>query len=229
MARRGRIEGVLAERLGATPAADSPEAEALRRFRSYATASLLRGGDALPSLDGLRVSDRRASKLLEAWLDAVAVAAGPDGAEVRAILAPALARFRGALRATSGARRASGAPRASSRRAVTAAIDRVADAFLAIDTDTGHIADANPAAGALLGTTRDRLVGESALGFLPERAHDLWWTELDALAEGGEARRFHATLHDRTGRAIDVEVSLTRFATRARTLALAVARPSFNP
>ena len=171
------------------------------------------------------MNERRAAALLDAWLDAVAEAAGPDGSAVREILVPSVARFRGALRATTSARRASGAPRPSKRRAVSAAIDRVADAFLAIDTDTGNIADANPAAGALLGTTRDKLLGESALGFVPEPTHERWWTELDALAEGGEARRFRSVLRDGSGRSIDVEVSLTRFATRARTLALAVARP----
>jgi len=229
IARRTQIEGILGERRGGLPAPDSAEAETLRRFRSFATAALSRGHEAAPALDGLRVNERRAGALLDAWLDAVAEASGPDGEEVRRILAPTLARFRGALRATVTVRRASGAPRASNRRAVSAAIDRVADAFLAIDIDTAHIADANPAAGALLGTTRDRLLGSCAMSFLPEPARDLWWTQLDALAEGGEPRRFRSTLRDQGGDTIEVEVSLTRFATRARTLALAVARPAGTP
>lgn len=227
VARRGEIERVLAARLASSmPAAESPEAEALRRFRSFATASLLRGDEAAPALDGLRLRERTASRLLDAWLEAAASSAGPDGDLVRDTLSPILARFRGALRATVSSRRASGAPRASNRRAVSAAIDRVSDAFLAIDTDTARIADANPAAGALLGRTRDVLLGESAMSFVPETGRDMWWTALDAVAEGGEPARFRAALLDGGGVAIYVEASVTRFATRARTLALVVARPA---
>ena len=83
-------------------------------------------------------------------------------------LAPFVERFLLSLRDTARARRASGAPVSGQRRAVTAAIDRVCEAFLAIDVESGAIADANPAAGALLGTTRDRLLGADAMSFVPE-------------------------------------------------------------
>ena len=72
----------------------------------------------------------------------------------------------------------------------------------------------------------DGLLGACALHFLPEPAHDLWWTQLDALAEGGEPRRFRSPVREPGGGTIEVEVSLTRFATRPRPLALAVARPT---
>ena len=127
--------------------------------------------------------------------------------------------------ASSPWRSAAGAPVRGSRRVVAGAIDRVTDVFLAIDTETGRIADANPAAGALLGTTRDQLLGASALDYVPEPARELWWSQLDALAEGGEPRRFSAPLVDGAGRSVGVEASATRFATKQRTLALVVARP----
>jgi PAS domain-containing protein len=213
---RGRLEG------GPAPAA---EAEALRRFRSFLLLALVQGETAPPALEGLRTGERRARRLLEAWLDAAAREAGPEAETLRAALAPYLERFLLALRETSRARRAAGAPQPGQRRAVSAAIDRVCDAFFAIDVETGAIADANPAAGALLGTTRESLLGADAMAFVPEAARDGWWTELDAVSEGAEPRRFRACLRDAAGRPLDVDATVTGFATRARTLALVLARP----
>ncbi len=107
-----------------------------------------------------------------------------------------------------------------------AAIDRVADAFLAIDTDTGLIADANPAAGALLGVARDALIGVQTMGFVPAAEHESWWTQLDAMTEQTESQRFESALQDRSGNSIPVDCTITRFATRGRTLALVLLRPS---
>jgi PAS domain S-box-containing protein len=226
VARRREVEQGMARAQGAAlPEAASPEAEAVRRLRSFVASALLHGEEAAPALDGLRVDLARTGPLILAWLEAAAEAAGPDGPAVRTALEPLIARFAVALRGCDGSRRAAGPPRASSRRAVSAAIDRVTDIFLAIDTETGRIADANPAAGALLGTSRDQLLGASALDFVPEPAREGWWSELDALAEGGEPRRFAAPLLDGAGRAVRVEACVTRFATRQRTLALVIARP----
>ena len=108
---------------------------------------------------------------------------------------------------------------------MVAAIDRVADGFLAIDADTGRIVDANPAAGAMLGVARDALLGIDAMGFVPTEGRTVWWTELDAMTEGCEPRRFDSSLRDAHGRNVPVECSVTRFATRERTLALVIARP----
>jgi PAS domain S-box-containing protein len=225
VARRQEVERGVARALGGLPAPASPEAEALRRLRSFVASALLHGEAAVPALDGLRVDLARVGPLILAWLEAAAEAAGPEGPAVRTALEPLIARFAVALRSCDGSRRAAGPPRTSSRRAVSAAIDRVTDVFLAIDTETGRIADANPAAGALLGTSRDQLLGASALDYVPEPAREEWWSHLDAIAEGGEPRRFAAPLLDSGGRAVPVEACATRFATRQRTLALVVARP----
>jgi PAS domain S-box-containing protein len=107
-----------------------------------------------------------------------------------------------------------------------AAIDRVCDAFLALDIEDGRIVDANPAAGALLGVARDALLGVDALSFVPDAQRDGWWVELDAVSEGAEPRRFATCVRDVRGRELPVECSVTRFATRERTLALVLARPS---
>jgi hypothetical protein len=45
------------------------------------------------------------------------------------------------------------------------------------------------------------------------------------VSEGAEPRRFRANLQDAGGRALAVDATVTRFATRARTLALVIARP----
>jgi len=222
--KRPEIQSVMESRLG--PAAPGPaavESEVLRRFRSFAAASLRRGVHTEPALEGIRVQERRITALLAAWSDAAAEVAGEHADDVREALAPLILRFRASLRTTSGARRSSGAPRAT-RRAVTAAIDRIADAFLAVDADTGVIADANPAAGALLGLDRDALLGVEATCFVPKPLHEAWWTELDAMTEGAETRRFETQMQDRSGTAIAVECSITRFGTRNRTLALVLMR-----
>ena len=80
-------------------------------------------------------------------------------------------------------------------------------------------------AGALLGVARDALLGVDALSFVPTDAHTTWWTHLDAMTEGSEPRRFSGRLADVSGSPVDVDCSVTRFATRDRTLALIVARP----
>jgi PAS domain S-box-containing protein len=226
LARRGVIEAALRGRLadGAAPVG-AAEAEALRRFRSFLLLALVQDGPTAPALEGLRTGERRARRLLEAWLEAVAQVAGPDAASVRAALVPFAERFLLSLRETAQARRASGAVTPSQRRAVSAAIDRVCDAFLAIDVETGAIADANPAAGSLLGTTRERLLGTDAMRFVPNEARERWWLELDAVSEGAEPRRFRGDLLDSGGRTLVVDATVTRFATRARTLALVLARP----
>lgn len=210
---------------GELPAAGSPEAEGLRRFRAYALLALGQGRETPPSLEGLRLGERRFARLLGAWLDAVAASAGPDGAAVRSALVPLAERFRNEVRLTTTSRQASGAPRPSRRRAVSAAIDRICDAFLAVDTGTGAIVDANPAAGALVGTARDALLDADAFSFVPEGERETWWIQLDAMSEGGEPRRFRTRLRDRAGRDLAVEASVTRFATRQRQLALLVLRP----
>jgi PAS domain S-box-containing protein len=225
VARRREIEDALARELGSRrPGPASPEAEGLRRLRSYAVAALMHGADAAPALDGLRLDAAAFEPLALAWARACAGAAGADAPAVRAALEPVLARFALALRGSEGVRRAAGAPVRSSRRAVPAAIDRVADPFLAIETDTGRIADANPAAAALLGTTREGLLGRSAFDFVPEACREALWSELDAVAEAGEPRRFATHLRAGDGRPVAVDARATRWSTRQRTLALLVAR-----
>ena len=222
--RRGEIERALAARLGAeAPRAAAPETEALRRFRSFAASSLERGRPPAPALDGIHADEARVGRLLGAWSEAAAEVAGERGEAVRRALAPLVTGFRAALRTTQPARRASGAPRAN-RRAVVAAIDRVADLFLAIDTGNSHIVDANPAAGALLRLSRDALLDAEVLRFVPPAEHGCWSTELEAISEGAEPRRFCTRILDATGNEVPVDAAVTRYATRERTLALFILR-----
>jgi len=212
-----------------TPAASSPEAEALRRFRSFAASCLLRGERPAPSLDGLKLEEATLGALLDAWCDAAAAVAGPGReAATREALSPLCAWFRTALRGTRQSRRKRGSVR-TGRRAVMAAIDRIADAFLAIDPDTGRIVDANPAAGALLGVQRDTLLATNVAAFLAGPDAEEWAARIDAVAEGGEPARFRASLRDEGGLDIPLDVQVTRHATRQRTLALVVARPDGAP
>ncbi len=224
ISNRVQIEAVMNAHLGpAAPGPGAAETEVLRRFRSFAAASLKRGVTQEPALDGIRAHERRVIALLTAWADAAEEVAGDRAEAVKDALAPLITQFRTAIRNTQGNRRSSGAPRGN-RRAVIAAIDRVADAFLALDTDNGAIVDANPAAGALLGVPRDALLGVPAMGFVPRANHENWWTELDSMTEGAESRRFDTFLEDHAGLPIPVDCTMTRFATRGRTLALVLIR-----
>jgi PAS domain S-box-containing protein len=223
--RRAQIEAVMATRLGpAAPGPGAPESEVLRRFRSFAASALRRGEAADPALDGLKANQRRTEALLDTWADAAAEVAGAGGDRVRTALDPLIQRFRNSLRQTTSGRRTRGAPR-TNRRAVMAAIDRVADVFIAVDADSGLIVDANPAAGALLGLARDALLGVDAMSFVPEPARSSWWIEFDAMTEGTEPRRFASQMQDTGGVQVAVECSVTRFSSRGRTLALVLARP----
>lgn len=226
LGHRQQIERVLHARLGpAAPRASGPEAETLRRFRTYATTVLMRGAASAPALDGLRPDERRVMALLDAWTNVAAEMANECGPELRRVLAGPLDQFRLAIRNTRSNRRSKGAPRVS-RRAVTAAIDRVSDAFLAIDVHAGTIVDANPAAGALLGVDRDTLLGIEFGSFVPAVGQPAWWSTLDAIAEDSDSQRFRAPLKDISGAEMELEASATRFQSRGRTLALTLLRPA---
>jgi len=223
--RRLEIERVMEEHLGpAAPKPGAAETETLRRFRSYATSSLRRGTPDEPALDGLRVNERRATALLAAWCEAAGEVAGPHAQRVEAELQPLFVGFRNALRTSNTGRRKQGPPRAG-RRGVMAAIDRICDAFFAVDADSGRIVDANPAAAALLGVARDALIDVEANCFIPSSDRSGWWTHFDAVTEGSEPRRFSSNLADKSGSPISVDCTVTAHATRNQTLALVVARP----
>jgi PAS domain-containing protein len=229
ISHRNEIESAMNTRLGAAaPGASSPEAEALRRFRSYTSAALMRGTLSPPALDGLRVNQRRTEALLLAWIEAAASLEDADIPLLREALNPLVMQFRMHLRGTQSGRKSRGTPRAK-RRFVVAAIDRLSEAFLAIDTDTGTIEDANPAAGALLGLNRDELLGVSAMSFVPKICQSLFWRELDAVGEGVESHVFTATLSDSHGTPLELLASATRYSTRGKTLALILLRPDLAP
>ena len=225
ISHRLEIESALKRQLGpAAPAPGSPESEALRRFRSFLASALVRGESLTPALDGLRLNERRVMALIEAWSRAAAESAGDVHADLAERLRPTIEAFRISIRTTSSGRKQRGRPRAT-RRAVIAAIDRVADAFLAIDTESGEIVDANPAAGSLLGVNRDALLGVAALSFVEREGHEGWWTRLDAVSEDSDPGNFWTRLVDVRGGPIEVDATMTRFSTRGRVLALMMMRP----
>jgi len=201
----------------------APEFEALRRFRSFCM-SALRGDPPPPPLDGLRVSPQRAERWIDGWVRVACREAGPGGSWVAEVMKPLADRFQTALRSTSHARSGRGQPRRSNRRLVTAAIDRIADAYLAVDVESGAVVDANPAAGALLGVDRDVLLGSPLADWVANAHRGALAVELDSLTEGSDVRAFRLDLCDRNGRAIGVELRMTRYAARGRELALLMAR-----
>jgi len=224
VSQRLEIERIMQSRLGAAaPAASGPEAETLRRFRTFSSTALMRGEAPRPVLDGLRPNERRVMALLTTWAQAATELAGPDGPVVAETLSPLLDAFRLSIRTTGTNRKTSGRPRAT-RRAITAAIDRVADLYFAIDVDSGEILDANPAAGSALGVARDALIGIEFNAFVPSDVQGPWWTSLDTIAEGQESTVFIATMQDREGRRLRLEASATRYLRSNRTLALVIAR-----
>ena len=225
MSKRIEIERVMQARLGAAaPAASGPEAETLRRFRTFVSTALVRGAAPRPVLEGLRPNERRVMALLGCWAEVASELAGPDRSVVSGTLRPLMEHFRFAIRTTGQTRKTGGPPRAT-RRAISAAIDRLADLYFAIDIDSGEILDANPAAGAALGVARDALIGVEFNAFVPIEAQGPWWTSLDSLAEGQDHHVFGATMQDREGRRIRLEASATRYLrSTQRAVALVIAR-----
>lgn len=222
--RRAAIDRALAERLGASmPGVAAPETEALRRFRSFAGARLRREDAGPPALDGLRVDAVATTRLVQGWCRVAEEVAGARGAELRALLDPLAARFQSALVGSEQASEARRAPR-TGRRAVSGAIDRIADAFVAVDVDAGTIADLNPAAATLLRVTREELLGRPLIDFCAPAARALWSAELESLLESAAPRRFLTAVVDARGAVHAVEIHATRLATRDRVLALLVAR-----
>ena len=222
--RRAAIDRALAERLGeAMPDVAAPETEALRRFRSFAGARLRRDDAGPPALDGLRVDAVATTRLVQGWCRVAEEVAGARGAELRMLLDPLAAHFQNALVGHELASEARKAPRIG-RRAVSGAIDRIADAFVAIDVDAGTIADANPAAATLLRVGREELIGRPIADFCSPAARSMWSAELESLLESATPRRFRTALVDALGTSHAVEILATRLATRDRVLALLVAR-----
>jgi PAS domain-containing protein len=222
--RRAAIDRALAERLGESmPGVAAPETEALRRFRSFAGARLRREDAGPPALDGLRVDAVATTRLVQGWCRVAEEVAGARGAELRALLEPLAARFQSALVGAEQASEARRAPR-TGRRAVSGAIDRIADAFLAVDVDAGTIADSNPAAATLLRVAREDLNGRAIAEFCSPAARAMWSAELESLLESAAPRRFRTALVDARGGSHAVEILATRHATRDRVLALLVAR-----
>ena len=220
--RRAAIDRAMLERTGGSGPGIA-DAEALRRFRSFATATLRRGEGADPALDGLRVEPERALHWVQRWCEAAVANAG-EGAALETLLTPLRQRFEAGLRGHQLSRRAKKAKPAK-RRAVSGAIDRVADAFLAVDLDSGQIADANPAATALLGVSREVLLGRHATRHVDRDSRELWSDRLESLGESGEGQRFRVVWRDEFLSPVAVDINAAPHLTRRRRLALLTARP----
>ncbi len=220
--RRAAIDRALVEQNGGeTPSL--AEAETLRRFRSFAAASLRRGEAGEPALDGLRVDPEKALRWVGRWCDAASRCAG-DAAALETLLGPLQLRFAAGLRGSQLSRKARKAKPAK-RRAVAGAIDRVADAFLAVDLDSGEIADANPAALALLGVDREALLGRHVARHVDRDSRELWSERLESLGESGEGQRFRVVWRDEFLSPVAVDINAAPHLTRRRRLALLTARP----
>lgn len=220
--RRAAIDRLVLERSGGE-GPGMADAEALRRFRSFATASLRRGAAGEAALDGLRVDAERALLWVRRWCEA-AVQSAADGAALEALLAPLQQHFETGLRGHQLSRKATVA-RPTKRRVVSGAIDRVADAFLAVDIDSGEIADANPAASALLGVEREALLGRHAVRHVDRDSRELWSERLESLGESGEGQRFRVIWRDEFLSPVAVDINAAPHLTRQRRLALLTARP----
>ena len=94
----------------AAPAVSSPEAEALRRFRSFTSSALMHGKERPPALDGLRINQRRTEALLASWVDSAIEVSGGQDLLIREPLTKLVMQFRVYLRGTATGRKSRGAP-----------------------------------------------------------------------------------------------------------------------
>ncbi len=225
---RSAIEAEVDRRLGRAEPPPAARAEIVRRFRSFCRLASLDLSSARPSLDGL--GGISPDGLEQAISTAVEVARSCAPArEVEQALQLLAARFRGGIRhlmrppAPPAQRRGrKKLPNAGKR--VRAAIDRINDAYVALNLDTGKIYDLNPAAETLFAADAAKLLDrefeelvEPAL--LPQ--YQSLQARLDAGEDPGKTEMVFARAN---GECVPVELTISNHTIAGRRIAIFIAR-----
>ncbi|MFQ5699584.1 MAG: PAS domain-containing protein [Myxococcota bacterium] len=226
---RATIDREVDRRLGRGEPPPEARLEVIRRFRSFCRLASIDGGAARPSLDGLGGnSPTGLEKAIELAVD-VACLCQPTP-PVEQALRRLEAQFRTGIRRTLRPAEPQRRMRRGRRRAlhggrrVRSAIDRISDTYLAVDLDSGALADMNPAAEALLGAPAVTLVEKPFVDLIPptDRAR---FAEIEARFDAEEdCDPLPLRLRRPDGTAIPVESSVAIHSFGGRRLAIFVAR-----
>lgn len=227
---RGAIEAEVNRRMGREEPPPEVRAELIRRFRTFCRLAALDPRVAKPSLDGL--GGNRPAALERAVATAVDVAcqcAPPE--DVARALRDLEGLFRAGIRRTMDlepvletkkTRGRKRRPNAGKR--VRAAIDRISDAYVAVNLDTGQILDVNPAAESLLGTDAEKLL-DRPFGSLIAPSHRLFFTDLESRLDAGEdGGLFEVALARPDGASVAVELGVAQHTISGHRLAIFTAR-----
>jgi PAS domain S-box-containing protein len=227
---RAAIEAEVNRRLGRAEPAPEARLEIVRRFRSFCRLASVDWAMARPSLEGLA---GHSCDGLETAVRIAAESAAGSGldAEQASLLGALSERFRAGIRrqlkpedfephVAAPERR----KRANAGKRVRAAIDRIDDAYLALNLDDGRIFDLNPAAEALLGAEANALLDRELADWI-EPGDRAGYASLEARLDAGEsAPPMRLRFRRRDGEAVAGEVSVAGHTIAGRRLAIFVVR-----
>jgi PAS domain S-box-containing protein len=226
---RATIEDEVDRRLGRGEPSPEARLEIVRRFRSFVRLASIDLDSARPSLDGLGGnSPAGLEKAIEIAVDVAGLCEPP--AAVMESLRGLEARFRTGIRRIMRPSEPERKQRRGRRRAlhggkrVRAAIDRIGDAYLALDLESGRLADLNPAAEVLLGAPAVTVIERPFVDLIEPEARPAFG-ELEARLDADEDTGPVAlALQRHEGKAVPVEVSVANHTISGRRLAIFIAR-----
>jgi PAS domain S-box-containing protein len=230
---RTAIEGEVDRRLGRAEPPPEARAEIVRRFRSFCRLASVDWNIARPSLEGLagQSCDGLENAVRVATEAAVTCGLDPAGGELLAMLSE---RFRSGIRRQlrpedfepSAPRARERRKRANAGKRVRAAIDRIDDAYIALNLEDGRIFDVNPATEALLGAETNALLDHEFCDWIAP-ADRGQYQSLEARLDAGEsAPPTLLSFRRRSGEPVAAEVSVAAHTISGRRLAIFVVRPA---
>ncbi len=226
---RAVIEAEVDRRMGREEPPPEVRGEIVRRFRTFCRLASLDVGAARPSLDGLGGNSPGALEQVLARAVEVALECSPP-LEVASALVSVQARFSAGMRRIMSPREPDRRRRRGRRkvpnagRRVRAAIDRIGDAYIALNLDTGLIFDVNPAAETLFGSEAEHLL-RRPLAELVAPGDRQTFADLESRLDAGEdAGPLELSFARRNGDFVRVETLVSQHTIAGKRLAIFTSR-----
>ncbi len=225
---RSAIEGEVNRRLGGAEPTPDARAEIIRRFRTYCRLASLGMDNARPSLDGLGGQEPIALERAISVAVAIAIECEPTP-EIAAALRRMESLFRAGIRrlmqpAETRKKRKGRRRMPNAGKRVRSAIDRIGDAYLALNIDTGKVFDLNPAAETLLGADASKLLDQSFENLIAPQDRQ-FYQDLEARLDAGEdAGPVDVVLARPNGDFVRVECMISQHMIASKRLAIFTAR-----